>query len=189
MNIKKSQNRKRLILSLSAVLAIVLLTAWYAYAANLWPFAKSANNAAEQLQENPASKNELDSSPSGSDTRTTTDTDTKTPIQNDSVDSSKQNRSQLQVAITSAQQNGSKVSIRTLIESVTTGTCNLSMKNASSSETISKQASIQALSNSSTCEGFDIPTSELSDGTWKFTVTVKTSSASGSASGSVEVKL
>lgn len=78
----------------------------------------------------------------------------------------------LSASITSAAQNGGTLQIRTLIEKVTSsGTCTLELSKTGSN-TITKNASVQALSSSSTCAGFNIPTSELSSGTWRISITI-----------------
>lgn len=76
------------------------------------------------------------------------------------------------------------VRIRAIIQTVTSsGTCGLAVSKGSI--VITRQAEVQALSNYSTCKGFDIPTSEFSPGKWQ--VVVNFSSANKKGSGSSEV--
>jgi hypothetical protein len=75
-------------------------------------------------------------------------------------------KSQVSITITVANQNGSTLQIRSLISAVTgTGTCTLTL--TKSGKTVTTTVGVQALASSSTCQGFNIPTSELSPGTWQ----------------------
>lgn len=103
-----------------------------------------------------------------------------------SSSSSTTTNAQLDVTITAANQNGSVVNIRSLISTVTSnGTCTLTLTKDTS--TVTKTAGIQPLANASTCKGFDIPTSELSQGTWHISLTISSGSKTGTASGNVVV--
>lgn len=93
----------------------------------------------------------------------------------------------VQVAITAADQNGSTLNIRSLIQYVTdTGSCTLTLTNSQS--VVTKTSSIQALANASTCEGFDIPVSQLITGTWHIKIDVVSGELTGTATGSVQIK-
>lgn len=77
--------------------------------------------------------------------------------------------------------------IRTLIQKVTnTGTCTLKL--TSGVRVVTKTTSVQALSQYSTCKGFDIPKSELSPGIWNLNLTVDVENYSGSTSGIIQVQ-
>jgi len=84
------------------------------------------------------------------------------------------------VTITAAHQNGSVVNIRSLINKISNnGTCKLTLVKGTA--TVAKTSGIQALAESSTCKGFDIPTNELGKGTWQLILNVTMSSAAGTA--------
>lgn len=86
----------------------------------------------------------------------------------------------ISVSITAANQNGSVVNIRALInELINSGTCSLKLTKGSS--VITKTAAVQALASTATCQGFDIATSELPAGTWHMVLTVSSGDRSGSA--------
>jgi hypothetical protein len=90
------------------------------------------------------------------------------------------------VSITAANQNGSMFQIRTLIGAVTSdGTCTLTLTKGAT--VVTKSAGIQAQSSSSTCQGFDIPVSELSAGDWTLNLSVATNSLSGSTTSKITV--
>ncbi len=91
------------------------------------------------------------------------------------------------VTITAANQNGALFQVRSLITNLSNeGTCQLQMKKGES--IIEKTVSTQALASSSTCKGFDIPLSELSDGTWNLKITVNLNGQSVQATKSVEIR-
>lgn len=96
-------------------------------------------------------------------------------------------KSKVTAAITAANQNGSTVQIRSIIYSVTSsGTCTLTLTKGSS--IVTKTAPVQAISSSSTCQGFDIPSSELSAGQWQIVLHFENDSLTGDATGSVSVE-
>lgn len=107
-------------------------------------------------------------------TKSDNDTDTSpSPSNND--------KKNVEVIITAANQNGGILQIRSQISTVSnTGNCILTLSKAE--ETITKTASIQPLATTSTCKGFDISNSELSSGEWQATLVFENESLRGSAS-------
>ena len=94
--------------------------------------------------------------------------------------------STLPVTITRANQNSSTLQIGTMIEKVTnTGSCTLTLRKGD--QTVSRTSNIQAGPNNSTCQGFDVPITELSTGTWTIKVDVVSGEVSGSASSEVTI--
>lgn len=73
------------------------------------------------------------------------------------------------LTITAANQNGNRLQVRTLISAVWEGTCDLNM--TKDGITVTRSAPIQGLPNSATCQGFDVPVSELSPGEWNIEIT------------------
>jgi len=95
--------------------------------------------------------------------------------------------SAVSVTFTAVNQNGTLLSVRGLIDTVTNnGTCTLTF--TKDTNVISKKSDIQALANSSTCKGFDIPTSELSSGKWHIQLEVNAGTKTGTASTSVTIQ-
>jgi cell division protein FtsN len=71
--------------------------------------------------------------------------------------------------------------IRVRIDTVTsTGTCTLTLTKGST--TVTKQAGTQAGPSTSTCQGFDVASSELSSGSWNATLKVVNGDSEGSVS-------
>lgn len=90
--------------------------------------------------------------------------------------------------VTSAHQSADSYSIRTLIQYVTSsGNCILTATNGVG-DTYTETSGVQALPSSSTCTGFDIPVSTLSQGEWQITITFKNDSVQGSTSTEITVQ-
>jgi|GEM_PF-391208 len=96
-------------------------------------------------------------------------------------------KSTVNVIITAANQNGSLLQIRSLISTVTnSGTCTLTLTRQGG--TVTKTAAIQAQSTTSTCQGFDISTSEVTSGVWQLSLHFENSTLVGGASQTVTVQ-
>ncbi len=94
----------------------------------------------------------------------------------------------VQVTITAANQNGSILQIRTQIDAVeNTGKCTLTLTKSGAS-TVTKTAGTQAYASISTCQGFDIPMSELSAGTWQALINFDSSTLTGSATKTITLQ-
>jgi amino acid transporter len=90
--------------------------------------------------------------------------------------------------ITSANQNDGILQIRVLIESVTTnGTCSLTLSKQGE-QSVSRETGIQALASTSTCKGFDVPVSELSNGVWNIDISITIASTTTLISKKVTVQ-
>lgn len=91
-----------------------------------------------------------------------------------------QAQSSVNVLITSALVSSNALHIRSSIDTVSSsGTCSLKLENGA--KVVTRDSDVQAMASSSTCKGFDIPSSELGTGTWKITLTYTNGSMSGSA--------
>lgn len=95
--------------------------------------------------------------------------DNKAPV--NSTPSTEANASSgASLTITAANQNGSRLQIRTLIDQIwSQGECRLTLTKDGAS--VSRSAAVQALPDGATCAGFDIPVSELAPGDWQLSVT------------------
>lgn len=96
-------------------------------------------------------------------------------------------KSLVNVSITSANQNGSMLQIRAVIDTVTSsGTCTLTLSGGG--KTVTKTSGVQNLPSTSTCKGFDVATSELGSGTWTASLTFENSTLIGKTSKTIAVK-
>jgi len=91
------------------------------------------------------------------------------------------------VIITAAEQSKGQLVIRALIYTVSNeGACTLTLQK-NDGAIVTKTAKVQASASSSTCEGFDVPVSELSSGEWRITVSYKSETLEGAAGHTVTV--
>lgn len=101
--------------------------------------------------------------------------------------SSSGGKSEVSTIISANNQNGSVFQIRALIQTVVSdGTCTLNGTSASG-KTVQKTSGVQPQPSTSTCQGFEIPVSELSQESWNFTISFENSSLRGSASKEVVI--
>lgn len=75
----------------------------------------------------------------------------------------------------------------TIDQIVSSGTCKLELKNTSLGKIITKNANIAQNPSSATCEGFDVPTSELGSGTWNIEITIQGDNKTGVIRGEITV--
>jgi hypothetical protein len=178
MKILNKTNSKSKIIGITLVVLIVVAGAYtaLAYSNNWFPFTK----------EQPAKNvNTVDLEPP-----TDEQVQTGKDIKDESIEAenAKPPTGTVDVSITAANQNGSSLQVRTLIQATTnTGTCTLTLSNQGT-KTVTKTAGLQAQSSTSTCAGFDVPVSELSSGTWNILVSFENSTINGKASSTVEIK-
>jgi hypothetical protein len=179
MKINKKNKQSKSIIPLLAIGATVLLLAGsaiyvYAFNGNLFgwnkgtPVSDSTINldkpTSEQIESGKEIKEESTNKPDSSGTNNTSTNTT--------------------ISITAANQSGEIFQIRSIISAlISSGTCTIAL--TKDGVTVTKTAGIQAQSSASTCQGFDIPTSELSVGDWA----VKLSFVSGDLGGSTEKKI
>jgi len=97
-------------------------------------------------------------------------------------------KSTVQLTITAINQTNSTLQIRTLISSLNDGgTCALTATKTDAAS-ITQTVNVQNLSNTSTCQGFDIPISQMSKGTWNITINYNSTTLAGSVSGMATVQ-
>ncbi len=94
----------------------------------------------------------------------------------------------VQVAITAANQSGSILQIRAIISATEdTGICRLTLTSPGK-KSVTKTANTQALANTSTCQGFDVPMSEISAGIWNINIEYSSSTLTGTTTKDVAIK-
>ena len=90
------------------------------------------------------------------------------------------------IEITSTSQTSNTLEIRTQINEITSsGKCTLTMTSGSNS--INQSASVQALASISTCEGFNVPLSSLSSGSWTIIINYSSTGQTGSVTKQVNI--
>lgn len=179
MKITKKKNSKKLPLILGVTIPLLIIGVGGTYLVLNQHQASVENTVIEEYN-----RNDVDLNPSTSEQQ-----DTGTTIKKDALDKGESSpSSDIAVSISAANQNGSVLQVRTIIDAVSSsGSCSIKLTSPSG-KIVEKTASIQALSSSSTCQGFDIPTSELSVATWKLTVTATIGDKSGTVSQNIDIK-
>ncbi len=174
-----SKRKRALLIGAGIVVAGILAAAVYVFALNGsifgWPHRDKAPVSTQNINYEPPTTEQLNA---GQEAKKNTVEQSET---------NPQNKDTLGVSITAANQNNPTFQIRILIDSVVgSGSCQLIMTKGSVN--VTRSAGTQALASTSTCQGFDIPVSELSPGTWNVKITVTTQSKTGTAERSVEVR-
>lgn len=104
--------------------------------------------------------------------------DPSSPSDNDAINEQKNGASNppttpvdtaLSATITRSQVSGSVAQIRVLIAGSDNGTCTLKLTKVNAT-TVTKEASVVSKGTFLTCDGFDVPVSDLSAGNWKVQV-------------------
>ena len=89
-------------------------------------------------------------------------------------------------SVASANKNGENLSIRINIDQyLSNGTCTLHLENGS--KTIKRSASIIPTASTSSCEGFDVPLSELYSGNWGIIIELSSDEKTGEIKGDVSI--
>jgi len=176
LNPKNKKNKKPLIIALVVIAVLALGYVAYARATNIWPFPNDSQSSTkvDDVNYEPPTEDQVDA---GDDIKDAANDAVNTPAPTGTVE----------MSITAANQNDGILQVRTLIQTTSnTGTCTLLLKKGSTE--ITKSAPVQALSSSTTCQGFDVPTSELSTGTWQLTINFKNTTVNSTISQSVVIK-
>ena len=180
MKIKHTKNKKVLIISACVLLLIGIAAALY--------FATTGNNSssdesAVKVEQEKSGADIKKQSLENSETKENGASGSDQPVAPVPQPGGK---SKVEVAITAANQTDSMVQIRTLISAIDSqGSCTLTLTGPSG--TVKKISATQNFANTSTCQGFDISTSELSKGTWMATIIFESASLQGSAMQNITV--
>lgn len=179
MQIKQKRIGKKTLFSAIIVLLAIIGGSYYLYYSSN---AKQGDTEQSRQQEE-ATSEEKDAGQQAKDETVEENGFKKPESSNPPSSNSYQN---IPIQISASSQNGSIYQIRVLINSVVPeSACTLSLEMGS--KRIVKTSVTQALAQTSTCKGFDIPISELLPGTWKMNVNISGNSQ-GSVAGEIEVK-
>ena len=109
----------------------------------------------------------------------------KNAIEKDEQQSQVEPGDPLSIAVSASLADGT-LYIRSNIDALlSTGTCELTLSQGS--RTVRKTASVQALAQSTTCQGFNVSASELSEGEWSVSVSVESGDRAGIGTTKVSV--
>jgi flagellar basal body-associated protein FliL len=192
---KRSHGKTKLIVAIIAIAILVVIAAGaiyvYAFSGKIFGWTPLTTTSST-IDYSPPTKDQIDAgNQAKSNTVTNTPANPKTDGNNDTPPADNPPTTaanNIGVTITAASQNGSVFQIRTLISTVSSsGTCTLTLSKTGASSVV-KTAGVQPLANSTTCQGFDVATSELSAGSWTATVVYKQGTDQGTASQTVLIK-
>ncbi len=177
-SLQKNTSRKKIVLITSTIILLI--------AAGVGGYFVMANGNKQQDIKKTETPNETNLEPATSEQIEAGNSVKETTVENDGKpnsggsDKPPEAGAAIGVSITAANQNGNVVNIRALIsELLNTGNCSLKLTKGAT--VVLKTAAVQALSSTATCQGFDIPTSELSNGSWHLTLTVTSGDRTGTA--------
>ena len=180
----KTNSMKKIVIFASIIVALVCIAGVSLYFLNKsHQSTDNGDNANTLTEEQKEAAGYIDDQPATND-----QTSTGTDIKQDSIDEEDEEVSAVTGEFTMLEQSGSTVRIRTILSGVSSGgSCVLTMSGPSGG-TYSATSQVQALASSSTCQGFDVPVSNLKTGKW--TVSVKVTMAGDTAvlEGEVDIK-
>lgn len=181
MNIKKHKQKKWIIIAIISALLIGGSIAGVLYLTNRdRPAVDDSSNEPDYTRKVDLEAATDDQQKAGSDIK-------KDSLEKDQAENQGDSTQDIPVSITAANQNGGTLQIRSLIESIISdGTCTLTLSREG--KKISKTSNIQSMSSSSTCQGFDIPVSDLSTGTWNISLDIATEGKSGVVTRTVDIQ-
>lgn len=178
MKIKKSRTKthKRLLFPILLIVLLLAITLFAAYTFKMWPFEsdtiEDSSSAPTITQEE---REEIESNNASQkqeflDKQVEKDKDNQTAASDeDTTTNSNNNRPAIDL---SAKTEDGQLVITTDLSTTTTGECALELRKGQ--DVVTKTADVIFAPRSSTCAGFSINTSELSSGTWKISLTLKT---------------
>lgn len=174
MKINKNKNKKKILLSALIILMLLVGGA----AAFIITSNKNTPSTGDSLSSDKGTNSTPNTTPQHPTDATSNSVKNNT-TKNNSTSSTTPSSQETAVVITSVADDSDKVTIRTLIQKVTSqGTCELTIKNQTNGMTYQDTANVQALPNSSTCQGFSVMKSELAGGTWLITINYRVNGVS-----------
>lgn len=187
MKIKHQKKSKLLIIGIIALGVIILAAAGYFYFTGSKEQADTDNNRqTNSVDYGPPTKEQEDAGKSA--TNNSSDPDNVGSDRPLPPAPQPNGKGAVSVTITSpADQSSDPIQIRINIGAITnSGTCTLTL--TKDGTRITKEVAVQALPSSSTCKGFDIPSSSLSPGQWMASVVFTSDTLTGTATQSIQVR-
>ena len=186
INNSSNQNKKRII-AVIAILLIALAAGLYFLLVQINAKDSKSNTSTSSTNLDPATDEQKAAGDQAKDsTANSSDTSSNSSKNEDQSDPTASS-STVNVQTTASSQNGTTYQLRYLIDTVASDlTCTLTITNGSKS--ITKTSKTQALAQSSTCQGFDISTSEISPGTWQATLVISGNKINGNTTNTIQVQ-
>lgn len=172
MRVQKKRAKKPLIITL---IVVVLLAA--GAGAYIWFSRDDSGQNTEQTTQNQENRDEAAAEdPDSEVNRTGHEPEKDIP---EAYEGENPNTSQSLTGIISHKSvTGGQLVLRTTIsQTLGSGSCQLRL--TKDGQTVTRESNIAANPSSATCEGFDVPTSELSGGTWSIEITMRSGDRTG----------
>ncbi len=167
------------------VFVIVLLVAVLVFVSKMLADNTSDNNESDKQNPPETAKVEKIEKPTTENQVDQNEEDEKTPIQNDGDDPN--TKDFLTGVLTMAEVSGDVLRIRLNIDQyLASGNCELTLT-SNQGVAFTDSASIVPVASTSTCEGFDIPTSSLATGNWAINIDLKAGDKTGTITGEVNI--
>lgn len=184
MKIHKSTKFNRTLAVGTIVVLALISVVVFAYVNKIGPFASKVSTGSSDINFGPATDDEIKA---GQDSKQQT-VDQDEANANSGSDPSPAptpdpagGKPSVSMAITKSESSNGTFIIRTSIQAVSSaGTCTLNMSGPNG-KTYSASSKVQALPSTSTCQGFDVPLSSLSDGSWKIEIHFENDTTKASA--------
>jgi hypothetical protein len=180
MKIQKIQNNKKILIATTCLIVIALASGLYFFkdkfvANSTDPIDNSVNYDSPSLSETKAGHSIKHNSLGEGDPKTPSSDTPPAPIPQ------KDGKSIVGVTITAVNQDGTTLHIRSIINMVSnSGQCAITLTQGA--KKITKTVDVQPASSTSTCKGFDIPTSEIGTGEWNIDLHFENETTQGDAS-------
>ncbi len=193
MRLQKKTNKKPIIVASIIIIVLLLVTGVYFWLLKPQFNKDSSISPAEQATKQDLGQNKTKETSSTSSRevsqvdrpqaeRPEKEKEIQPPYEGENINEA----SALSGVVTYSTVAGSNLIIRTSInQALGSGTCQLTLSN--STKSISKTSNIAPNPSSSTCEGFDITVSEISNGNWNISIVVTSGNRSGTLKGSVQI--
>lgn len=177
---KQQSKTKKVLIACGVIILMLLLGVTLAYYRGWWPFQPQTTQA------NPSNTVNYDKpTPEQTEAGKTIKEKVADQAKDDSNTAPK--TSTVALDITAANKSSDTLLIRTLIQTITSsGTCSLTMSGPGGAS-YTATAGVQANASTSTCQGFNVPLSSLSEGKWKITIDFKDGDLAATASKEVTI--
>lgn len=182
---KPTNKKKPIIIILIALVVVFTAGLVFSYSQNWLPFKKNATTDTSNIDKEDSTSLKSESNNKDLSPPTTPEDPTKkTPTQHDGDNPN--NSDGLWGVVNYSQVVDGVLSIRvTIDQQLTSGVCSLHLTNGT--RTITKEVAIAANPSSSTCKGFDIPSSELEKGVWNIRVNIDSDGKQGTITGTTSI--
>ena len=185
MRVQKKTSKKGLIITLSVI--IVLATGAGAYALLSQNSSSSESTASDDNQSNSVEDSSVSGESASADTNSSSTThESEKDIQPSYEGENANNSVSLTGVINYKSVVDGNLLLRTTInQTLASGTCDLTLSNGQ--KTVTRSSGIVQNPSSSSCEGFNIPTSELGSGTWNIEIKLTGEDKTGTLTDSVTI--